>query len=69
MFDLANSLAPTRLLSYYNLAKGSPIPDGTRPSYRAMYGTSKAHRLLGPKYRGKEECLQDTFADYMARGW
>ncbi|KAF5353764.1 hypothetical protein D9757_012943 [Collybiopsis confluens] len=67
--DLANSLAPTHFPSHSNLAKGSPIPDGTRPSYRVMYDTSKAHRLLGLKYRSREECLQDTFADYMARGW
>ncbi|KAF5353768.1 hypothetical protein D9757_012946 [Collybiopsis confluens] len=69
IFDLANSLAPTHFPSRSNLAKGSPIPDGTKPSYRVMYDTSKAHRLLGLKYRSREEFLQDTFADYMARGW
>jgi hypothetical protein len=37
--------------------------------YQINYDTSKAERILGIKYRTKEETLKDTFADYEARGW
>ncbi|KIK51291.1 hypothetical protein GYMLUDRAFT_50664 [Collybiopsis luxurians FD-317 M1] len=67
--DLANILAPTHFPSHSNLAKGNPIVDRSKVAYRILYDTSKAHRLLGIKYRSKEECLKDTLADYEARGW
>ncbi|KAJ3820713.1 hypothetical protein F5880DRAFT_1615323 [Lentinula raphanica] len=70
LVDVANSLTPTYLPSHPNLPKGVPIT-GSDPEivYQVQYDTSKADRLLGIKYRSKEDLIKDTFADYEARGW
>jgi nucleoside-diphosphate-sugar epimerase len=67
--DIANSIAPKYLPSHQSLPKGVPIPADTKVVYRINYDTSKANRLLGIKYRSREECLKDTFGDYEAHGW
>ncbi|KAJ3712421.1 hypothetical protein C8R42DRAFT_317352 [Lentinula raphanica] len=68
--DVANSLAPTYLPSHPNLPKGVPITDSDPEIvYQVQYDTFKADRLLGIKYRSKEDLIKDTFADYEARGW
>ncbi|KAJ3841294.1 D-lactaldehyde dehydrogenase [Lentinula raphanica] len=68
--DVANSLAPTYLHSHGNLPKGVPITSpATEIVHQIQYDTSKADRLLGIKFRSKEDLVKDTFADYEARGW
>ncbi|KAJ3786390.1 D-lactaldehyde dehydrogenase [Lentinula aff. detonsa] len=68
--DVANSIAPDHLPSHSNLPKGVPISSSDPEIvYQIQYDTSKADRLLGIKYRTKEELIKDTFADYEARGW
>ncbi|KAJ3754083.1 D-lactaldehyde dehydrogenase [Lentinula raphanica] len=67
--DVANSLAPTYLPSHGNLPKGVSISPATEIVHQIQYDTSKADRLLGIKYRSKEDLVKDTFADYEARGW
>ncbi|KAJ3752509.1 D-lactaldehyde dehydrogenase [Lentinula raphanica] len=68
--DVANSLAPTYLPSHPNLPKGVPITSSDpKIVHQIQYDTSKADRLLGIKYRTKEDLIKDTFVDYEARGW
>ncbi|KAJ3719624.1 D-lactaldehyde dehydrogenase [Lentinula guzmanii] len=68
--DVANSIAPDHLPSHPNLPKGVPISSSDPEIvYQIQYDTSKADRLLGIKYRTKEDLIKDTFADYEARGW
>ncbi|KAJ3852270.1 D-lactaldehyde dehydrogenase [Lentinula lateritia] len=68
--DVANSLAPIYLPSHPDLPKGVPISKSDpQIIHQIQYNTSKAERLLGIKYRTKEATVQDTFADYEARGW
>ncbi|KAJ4490514.1 D-lactaldehyde dehydrogenase [Lentinula aciculospora] len=68
--DVANSLGPTFLSSHPDLPKGVPI-SSSDPGivHQIQYNTSKAERLLGIKYRTKEDLVKDTFTDYESRGW
>lgn len=34
-----------------------------------QYDTAKEARILGLKYRSKEETARDALADFEARGW
>jgi len=65
--EIANSLSP------------SPIPSHTLPRvmpgagintvYMVTFDSTKSDRILGLKYRSKEELTRDTLADFEARAW
>ncbi|KAG5650224.1 hypothetical protein H0H81_000267 [Sphagnurus paluster] len=64
--DAARALVPSPIPSHATLPVGYPgIP--SKPPVE--YDTSKAARILGLKYRSKEELTRDTLADIEKRGW
>jgi len=65
--DVANSLSPSPIPSH-TLSRGTP-GGAVNIVYKVKYDTSKSDRILGLKYRTKEELVRDTLADFEARGW
>ncbi|KAG6809992.1 hypothetical protein H0H93_015323 [Arthromyces matolae] len=66
--DAAHSLSPSPIPSHPNLPLGYPGAGKTaKPPVR--YDTSKASRVLGIRYRTKEEVTRDTLADFERRKW
>ncbi|KAL0948587.1 hypothetical protein HGRIS_011146 [Hohenbuehelia grisea] len=63
--DAANSLSPP---PDRPLPKGRPGA-GKSAVHQIQYDTSKAQRILGLKYRTKEETLRDVLADLKVKGW
>ncbi|RXW23027.1 hypothetical protein EST38_g2830 [Candolleomyces aberdarensis] len=70
--DIANAL-PSSLVE----KSSSPLPKGfpeitAQPqslTYKIRYDTAKKQRILGVKYRTKEETTRDTVEDFVSRGW
>ncbi|KAF8878448.1 hypothetical protein BD779DRAFT_1554696 [Infundibulicybe gibba] len=52
----------------HKLAKGIPGA-GLKAVHKINYNTAKEARLLGVKYRSKEEMTRDTLIDIESRGW
>ena len=65
--DVANSLSPSPVPSH-TLPRGMPGA-GINAVYKITYDSSKSDRILGLKYRSKEELTRDTLADFEARAW
>ncbi|RDB27412.1 hypothetical protein Hypma_004368, partial [Hypsizygus marmoreus] len=66
--DAANSLSPSPIPSHTPLPVGFPGA-GLKAKPPVQYNTEKATRILGIKYRTKEELARDTLADFEKRGW
>ncbi|KAG6856805.1 hypothetical protein H0H87_000502 [Tephrocybe sp. NHM501043] len=66
--DAANSFNPSPIPSHPKLAVGYPGAGATAKPPVA-YDSSKAARILGIKYRTKEDVTRDTLADFENRGW
>ena len=65
--DAANSLSPSPIPSH-TLSRGTP-GGAVNIVYKVKYDTSKSDRILGLKYRTKEDVARDTLADFESRGW
>ncbi|KAF9457365.1 hypothetical protein BDZ94DRAFT_1273374 [Collybia nuda] len=66
--DVANSLSPSPIPSHKSLPRGNP-GGGKNAIHLIQYNTEKEGKILGLKYRSKEETTRDTLADFEARGW
>ncbi|KAF5377007.1 hypothetical protein D9615_007320 [Tricholomella constricta] len=66
LLDVANALSPSPIPSHPSLPVGYPGVPWKAP---VEYDTSKGARILGLKYRTKEELTRDTLADFEKRGW
>ena len=66
--DLANRLAPESIKSL--LPQGYPDLTSTgKVEYLVSFDNGKSERILGLKYRTKEETLRDVLEDAGKRGW
>ncbi|KAF5376911.1 hypothetical protein D9615_007319 [Tricholomella constricta] len=66
LLDVANALSPSPIPSHPSLPVGYSGVPWKAP---VEYDTSKGARILGLKYRTKEELTRDTLADFEKRGW
>ncbi|KAG5641705.1 hypothetical protein DXG03_004409 [Asterophora parasitica] len=64
--NAANALSPSPIPSHTPLPVGYPDVATKDP---VKYDTTKGARILGLKYRTKEELTRDTLADFEKRGW
>ncbi|KDQ29970.1 hypothetical protein PLEOSDRAFT_24631 [Pleurotus ostreatus PC15] len=67
--DVAQSLSPpVALPPHHRLAVG--VPGGGKDAvYKIRFDTSKAARILGLKYRSKEEPVRALLEDVVSKGW
>ncbi|KAG5635176.1 hypothetical protein H0H81_012138 [Sphagnurus paluster] len=64
--DTARTLVPSPIPSHATLPAGYP---GVPSKLTFGYDASKAIRILGLKYRSKEQLTRDTLADFEKLGW
>ncbi|KAF5377008.1 hypothetical protein D9615_007321 [Tricholomella constricta] len=66
VIDVANALSPSPIPSHTPLPVGYPGVPWKSPG---EFDNAKGARILGLKYRTKEELTRDTLADFEKRGW
>lgn len=65
--DVANSINPSPIPSH-TLPKGVPGA-GADAVYLFQFDTTKQARILGIKFRSKEDSARDLLEDFERRGW
>ena len=59
---------PVALPAHHKLAVG--VPGGGKGAiHKIQYDTAKAGRILGMKYRSKEDTIRAALEDVVTRGW
>ena len=66
--DVANSLSPSPIPSHSPLPRGY-TGAGLKAIHMIQFKVEKAEKILGIRYRSREEMVRDTLAEFARRGW